>query len=208
MHSSSIHLPLNQSTTLYSIQYLRAFAALLVVFHHARIPLPWLYDPLAEYKGLAFGVDIFFVISGFVMYSAAKSENVVEFLRRRIVRIVPLYWIATITLFLLSEKRNILSIGSDKFLHIAKSLLFIPHWNLGFPSEIWPYLVPGWTLNYEMFFYFIFAVGLAFRKIEGIVSAGILLLVLIGAVYCPSGAIASTYTSPMLLEFLFGIWIA
>ena len=85
-----------------SIQYLRAFAALAVVFHHARNPHSWLYPGLAGVGLGQSGVDLFFVISGFIMYVAARKLSVNEFVGRRLVRIVPLYWVATLLFVLLT----------------------------------------------------------------------------------------------------------
>ena len=70
-----------------SVQYLRAVAALLVVLHHARSPKPWLFNPLEDFMGGTTGVDIFFVISGFIMFTAARSEQVGTFVWRRLVRV-------------------------------------------------------------------------------------------------------------------------
>jgi exopolysaccharide production protein ExoZ len=79
---------------LVSLQYLRAVAALLVVFLHATIQVNNLRAPntSAWLEVGKCGVDIFFVLSGYVMWtSTAGRSGVLEFLRRRLVRIVPLY---------------------------------------------------------------------------------------------------------------------
>jgi exopolysaccharide production protein ExoZ len=78
-----------------SIQYLRAFAVLLVIFHHARNPKPWLHNALQSYTSGEAGVDIFFLISGFIMFTAARNEHYSDFLKRRVIRIMPMYWLAT-----------------------------------------------------------------------------------------------------------------
>ena len=81
-----------------SLQYLRAVAALLVVFHHVRNPGNGLFNPISHWNFGQAGVDMFFLISGYIMYAVARQERPVRFLQRRIVRIVPLYWIATLFL--------------------------------------------------------------------------------------------------------------
>ena len=148
-----------------SIQYLRAVAALLVVFYHT------IYQ-IKEYQGLfesgiwrfgASGVDIFFVISGFIMWvtAAARPTRPLAFMRNRIVRIVPMYWIVTLGLFTLSSiLPNAIMIVDTTPGHLARSLLFIPHPDPAQPERLWPLLLTGWTLNYEMFFYSIFACAL------------------------------------------------
>jgi len=79
-----------------SIQYLRGCAALMVVFHHLGLQLR-----RVGYEGywpsfLSSGVDLFFVISGFIMWITTKRGiTTLAFFRRRVIRIVPLYWLLT-----------------------------------------------------------------------------------------------------------------
>jgi len=193
---------------LLSIQYLRAIGALMVVLHHARNPQPWLFNPLDGYPSFAWGVHIFFVISGFIMYVAARHEKPLEFLRRRVIRVIPLYWCATITLFILSKKLHVLTATGEELLHILKSLAFIPHYNLYNPERIWPYLIPGWTLNYEMLFYFLFFGALMSGRVIQTTSIVIVGLFLTGRLFEFNAPVMLTYTSPFLLEFLVGIWVA
>jgi exopolysaccharide production protein ExoZ len=185
---------------LLSIQYLRAIAALLVVFHHAHNNALWLYNPLASYGADARGVDIFFVISGFVMFTAARDESPGTFISRRLIRIVPLYWLATLAFVLLSAQVS----GST----LIRSLFFIPSYNPFYIGEIWPILIPGWTLNYEVFFYAIFALALFSRRLIMVLVAVIGSLVIVGPLYLSTNALWLTYTSPMLLEFLGGVVLA
>jgi exopolysaccharide production protein ExoZ len=189
-----------------SIQYLRALAALVVVFHHARNPIAGLYDPLQGFGFGQAGVDIFFVISGFIMYTAARDENVTDFLRRRIIRVVPLYWIAS-SLLLIKNSFN-KGLIKPALLDFMRSVFFIPHYSYYNPSQIWPYLTQGWTLNFEMFFYVIFSIGLYKKRLVPIISLIILLLVTTGLFVNSHSALYLTYTDPILLEFLAGIFIA
>ncbi|SRR6266571_871351 len=87
---------------LQSIQILRAVAALLVLAGHLWATLAWLGKPdaLPNFVAGAAGVDLFFVISGFVMVHSSEKffgqpGGSVQFLLRRLARIVPLYWVAT-----------------------------------------------------------------------------------------------------------------
>ncbi|MCA0964022.1 acyltransferase family protein [Salipiger bermudensis] len=195
---------------IYGIQYLRAFAALSVVALHAGkrveadLPAP-LYDVLSLGHG---GVDLFFVISGFIMWSISQTKETdpAGFLVRRLIRVAPPYWIATLCFVLMS-----VVIGASwvelSGPHIVKSLAFVPHFNATEPTRIWPVLVPGWTLNYEMFFYMLFAATLLVGgSARFVVLTGLLLaLVALGYAATPVDAIAITYTSPLLLEFLGGV---
>jgi exopolysaccharide production protein ExoZ len=189
---------------LLSVQYLRAAAALLVVFHHARNPAKWLDNPITWFNAGAAGVDIFFVISGFIMLTAAGDEPIWEFYRRRILRIVPLYWLATGVVLLIWFFDHHVVAKSD----ILRSLLFIPYYNRMPTPQIWPLLVPGWTLNYEMFFYLIFGFALRTRRILMTTTAIIVPLVLLGFVVHFRNAIFETYTSQLMLEFLAGVYVA
>lgn len=191
-----------------SIQYLRAIAALMVVLHHARNPMPGLFNPLEHYMGFAWGVDIFFVISGFIMYAVAIDERPNDFLIRRLIRIVPLYWGSTVALLLINEKLGIFSISPELLTHIAKSLAFIPHYSFSHDGHIYPYLVPGWTLSYEMLFYLIFFIGLLLNRVMLTLFATIVPLVFCGLLQTDDGSVLQTFTRPILLEFLLGVVIA
>jgi exopolysaccharide production protein ExoZ len=195
-----------------SIQYLRGFAALLVVFHHSILQLA----PLREAYGLIdfgqAGVDIFFVISGFVIYVSmyGRAMSPLDFLRRRVARVAPLYWLATvliIALALVAPQLFTTTVVTPQ--NVATSLLFIPAYSEAFPDRIWPLLVPGWSLNFEMFFYAVFALtllapaALRVRLIGGTIAT----LVLLGFIFAPRSAIPATYTDPHMLEFLAGVII-
>lgn len=191
-----------------SLQYLRAAAALLVVFHHVRNPGNGLFNPIAHWQFGQAGVDLFFLISGYIMYAVARSDHPIRFLRRRIIRIVPLYWIATLFLYIQ------VMIGFPGVLptpdQLLRSLLFIPQYHLQTKTEIWPFLVPGWTLQYEMYFYAMFALGLAFRRPLAITLCVGAIVVMIGqlGVGDTNNAIFVAYTSPIITEFFQGMLIA
>jgi len=156
---------------------------------------------------LLFGVDIFFLISGFVLYVAARNESPPEFLRRRVWRIVPLYWAASAALLLVSNRFNVFAVEPGELAHFAKSLLFVPHFSPSHPSEIWPYLIPGWALDYQMFFYCVFLAGLVLGRVQYTASLMLLFLVAVGALTLPTEPVAATYTSKLMLEFAIGVWI-
>ena len=190
-----------------SIQYLRGVAALLVVvFHICATVCPG--NPFLAFKAGAHGVDVFLVISGFVMYTAARSEPVATFFHRRLIRIAPLYWIATSVFVTI----NILITGAPiSRLNLIRSMLFIPFFNPSFNGKVWPLLVPGWTLSYEAFFYALFGFALYLRRPMIVVWLIIPVLVLCGLTYQPHNALWQTYTSQLLMEFAAGMligWLA
>lgn len=190
-----------------SIQYLRAVAALAVVGYHAGYKAG---DAAAFHIGNA-GVDIFFVISGFVMWNitVADERAVSTFLGRRIARIAPLYWAVTslyvaIGLFLPA----FYAWPQMDWGEIAKSLLFIPYYSQD--GMIFPVVAPGWTLNMEMYFYLLFAVALLapLRWRLGLLTAMLGTAVALRYVLPqPWPAPVEMYTRPMLLEFLAGVYV-
>lgn len=194
------------------IQYLRGLAALMVVWHHTKVQVPE-FDSYIPGELGASGVDIFFVISGFIMLITTANSAVrpAEFLIRRVIRVVPMYWLITLGMVLIWS----LAPGLFKTLIVKPegliaSLLFLPRYSDSFPGQIFPLLVPGWTLNYEMFFYFLFAVTLSFgRRSCPLVLLGILTgLVFIGTAIGPFvSPFAIVYTNPILLEFAAGVLI-
>lgn len=189
---------------LLSIQYLRAVAALMVVAYHAGVNK-------GVFVGVgAAGVDIFFVISGFIMWTVTERESSPrEFLRLRAIRIVPLYWAVTLGVAALAVLAPALVRNYDpEPQRILLSLFFVPHPDP--TGQIYPFITPGWTLNYEMFFYLVFAVALALpRQRQGLFLTLVLTALVIAGRLRPSdGPIWRTYTDPLLLEFLAGVMLA
>jgi exopolysaccharide production protein ExoZ len=135
---------------LQSIQFLRAIAALLVLLFH-----------LSDGRIVtgASGVDIFFVISGFIMGTVGVGERPRDFIVKRAARIVPLYWLITMAMCI-GALLGVFSRFSYDIESLVKSLLFIPYYDAS--GHIWPLVVPGWTLNLEALFYILFAGGLLF----------------------------------------------
>ena len=198
------------------IQYLRGIAALMVAWHHGINQIAGLEEHFPLRFGTS-GVDLFFVISGFIMVMTTAGKHVTPgfFMARRIVRVVPLYWVLTLALAAVvlaapSIFRTTLLTSAS----LAQSLLFIPHLSPSHAGMVWPILVPGWTLNYEMFFYLVFAASLAFRHRLAVLVATLTALVAAGYVLGPfTSPIARTYTDPILLEFVAGavighLWLA
>lgn len=186
-----------------SIQYLRAIAAIMVVIYHARNPQPWLFNPLETFHGLARGVDIFFVISGFIMAAIGSKEPPMTFARKRIIRVAPIYWLTSLL------AAGILLRKSDfdtQFLsHIAMSLAFVPHLNPA--NEAFPVLPPGWTLNYEMYFYAIFFACLWTKKPIRNCTISLITLTATGALIDEENIVSKTYTNHLLLDFVCGLTI-
>ena len=186
---------------LYSIQYVRGVAAVAVVLFHASQRT----GAHAFTVGAA-GVDIFFVISGFIMWVISQERPVspVAFMKDRIIRIAPIYWLASAVMVagaLAGLFPNLVLTGE----HVLASFAFIPARS---PSngQVWPVLAQGWTLNYEMAFYAVFAVSLALASgrrlfLLAAVFGG---LVLARAISGGGWFFLDFYGRPVVLEFVAG----
>ncbi|HEY6727914.1 MAG TPA: acyltransferase [Polyangiaceae bacterium] len=200
----------NSSSVVAPVQALRAVAAWLVVYHHY---VQVFYDfkhPGRVARLFAsfgnFGVDIFFVVSGFVMYYALHTRNrsAGVFFVERVVRIVPNYWFYTFLLVPLWPLHSLPTWPTGwTASSLIPSLFFIPVENPA-THTTFPLLKVGWTLNYEMFFYATLAVCLFLvrRYAFVVVSA---LLALLPVVWPKDWPGAYLLSSEMLPEFGLGI---
>jgi len=192
-----------RSVRLLSIQYTRAVAAISVVFFHAFNDAGVTHYPE---QVLQAGVDLFFAISGFIMWVTTYGSETGPraFLRRRIIRIVPLYWVFTGFAVLVALVAPQLGKRTGSLDAIA-SFFFLPAVNTA-THQTQPVIAPGWTLNHEMLFYLIFAVALLLpgkRRFVAVV-AGNVGLVIVG-LFAHSPLVVSFYTNPIVLEFVFGV---
>jgi peptidoglycan/LPS O-acetylase OafA/YrhL len=189
-----------------NIQALRGLAAFLVVFVHL--------ERLAELAGLPAratvfgnaGVDVFFVISGLIMVvttSGKRAQTPQAFLRNRATRIAPLYWAITLAVFALAlAAPQLLQSTTADPLGLAKSLAFVPYARPD--GQMHPVVFVGWTLNYEMAFYLVFAAGMLIPgRLAGLAaSIGVLAAAaLTGQILKPQDPLLAFYTAPMILEF-------
>ena len=187
-----------------SIQYLRAVAAILVVLFHITAIFP---GALPLFDAGQAGVDIFFVISGLVMWLTGRQAGAGSFMLRRILRIVPLYWAVTLFAALISFSGG-LSVGIDvPLVDLIRSLTFIAYENPGATPPVSPIVGPGWTLNLEMFFYLLFALALAWARVwlVPVMVLGLVGLALLGASLAPLGPVAGFYLQDIIVEFALGI---
>lgn len=191
-----------------TVQYLRALAAIAVVLSHLAFKSALVGADLFEGARIgAAGVDVFFVISGFVMAmihsrTAHGSGPALEFWKKRVIRIVPLYWIVTTAALVLYLVNPALVNSNSGPTSLWRSYTLIPTLQ---QSEVQFLIGPGWTLSFELFFYLIFTLMfLISRRSTGLLVATALLI----ALACGSlSGVATTYllTSPLLIEFAFGI---
>lgn len=160
------------------------------------------------------GVDIFFVVSGFIMVHASqdlfgRQGAAWSFLKRRLARIVPLYWAMT-TLFLLVGLAvpAVLNSGAPSLGQMLASYLFWPA--VSTQGVVQPVYSLGWTLNYEMLFYVLFAAGLLLPARWTLPAVGLVLALLVGAdtLHGPLPLPFGFWGQPIVLEFAAGMGIA
>ncbi len=192
--------------TLYNVQLARALGAMLVVYAHI------------GYPGIMFGhfgVDIFFIISGFIMTMiCCKSSR--HFFPRRLVRIVPLYWAITAFVYLLSiVKPSLLNSTGPNVIHFLKSIFFVPYVKEDGLTQ--PMLDVGWTLNYEMYFYAAIALSLLVvpARLATLVASTALVIVavllhiyMVASRLSPAAApVATFYSTFYIFEFVMGVLV-
>lgn len=198
------------SEKIVAVQYLRAIAALLVLASHALL-YPLSGEHLVYGRLGWFGVILFFVISGFIMVSVTDAGRFDgrKFMRRRILRVVPLYWAFTLLAgFLALMAPQLFKTTTFDGNQLALSLAFIPFYNAA-SNGLHPLYKLGWTLNYEMFFYACFALLAMFTargRVLGLTFA-YASLALVGFLLSPQSAIPQFYTSFLPLAFVLGCWI-
>jgi exopolysaccharide production protein ExoZ len=195
------------------VHLLRAVAALAVMIAHAHQSalVIGIGDYVPDFPIGAAGVDLFFVISGFVMV-VASAELFGErgappyFFLRRLARIVPLYWLLTGTFVLILFAGRHHSSTYLSASEILTSLFFIPH---SLPNgAVSPVYGLGWTLNYEMMFYVLFSAALFMRARLAVSLLSIAMLYL--AYVLPRysfGVPVSFWANPIIVEFVFGMII-
>lgn len=208
---------MNQHFT--GLQILRFAAAMLVVVMHITqaISIHITGQGAEHYWGPGTaGVDIFFVISGFVMTittgappdgAAARRQAGWIFFKRRLLRIVPLYWFYTLLKVALLLAVPALAVKSTiEPAHLAASLLFIPvtsPWGL-----VQPVLPVGWTLNFEMLFYAVFAIGIVLGAPRIRFCLLVFASLFLAGQYLPAFVPLAFFADSIIFEFILGVAIA
>lgn len=223
-----------------SIQALRAVAAMLVVFCHSEQYTSYILNVhVKNYLGQSFGnfgVDIFFVISGFIMVyishnNFGQAKSILPFLRNRFIRIFPIYWLASIIMLLcilpsglysyaLPAGDNFVVSSVNNFKYVVNSFLLVP--THGLDNKVLPPIISvAWTLVYEMFFYYIFSLLLFFNrktylKILCAIFTSLLFMnyIINTSHFMPFAKTSAfsfylaAYGKDIILEFIFGCFIA
>jgi exopolysaccharide production protein ExoZ len=199
--------------TYLGLQVLRVMAALLVLITHSGFYASERLDTSFKYWGTgAAGVDLFFVISGFVMvytsvHLIGDRKGWLVFSQRRVIRIVPMYWLATtvklVTMVLAGE---FVLHARFSLVHTVMSYLFLPTRNID--GNLVPLLGVGWTLNFEMFFYLLFAMALFLRvSVFRFVGPNLFLLAAVSFFRQNNWPSVAFSLSPIVLDFFLGMLI-
>ncbi|MCL8536455.1 acyltransferase [Chryseobacterium gallinarum] len=195
-----------------NLQILRGISALLVCCFHFSHYLNFENFPLGDmlFRRGSIGVSVFFVISGFIMayttrkkdFSINTSKEITLFYKRRLIRIVPLYFLLSFSWMVMGQSLMTYFHG-DGLQRLIHSILFLPQ------KDIFPVLYLGWSLNYEMFFYLIFGISLLFYSKRYIfIISFFILTYLTGIYFPPQSAYFQMVTSPLNLFFVVGIVFA
>lgn len=156
------------------------------------------------YRLGAIGVFLFFAVSGFIMVLTNRDRfgqprGALDFFVRRLIRIWPMYFIATMVVFAVRH-------GADPLYsveNLLKSIVFIPY--IGAEDLYRPILGKGWTLNYEMFFYCVFATCLCLPRTLGLAVTAAVLFVLGISQSGAAGGLWGFYADTVVLYFLIGV---
>lgn len=213
---------MKNNQTILNIQYLRFAAAFVVIFAHANLSMYGIPVKLTNLG--AIGVDVFFVISGFIMPyiifgGLYKKESTIKlrpgiFFLHRILRIWPAYFIVTLLFIAISiaAANGVIKNQTTDFIfyfndyrykidYIVKSLLFL--------NDIrGPILTAGWTLQFEFIFYSLISLSIFFgaRKFHHIFTTCITFIIAcnIANLYFDN-LILAQLSRPILIEFIFGM---
>lgn len=175
------------------IQGFRGIAALLVVLWHASrylSPYGTGTGAMLFQAGATMGVDLFFLISGFIMvYTTANNDGslryLLDFYIKRITRIWPV-WAIALTIYVVAKFDLSYLTNVPKLKWVLHSLAFIPTANVSgdfAPVFGFPALAVGWTLNYEMYFYVFFGACMLFGRWRWLAMVTWLFVTLVGIPY-------------------------
>lgn len=188
-----------------SIQYLRGFAALIVVlFHTNKALITHIFPNEVNYFNWGeSGVDLFFIISGFIMayITYDKNINIRDFFLKRAIRIYPIYWVyVTIALIIFLINPNLINRSSNSPTLVAPSYLLVPY------TEFTNLVLVAWTLIYEIHFYFIFAFSLLLsNKLRYIFTGLFLSFLALSSTFSYQSYYLNFITNSIILEFLMGM---
>lgn len=202
----------NDRSKLDGVQALRGIAALLVVFHHLLEELVGGLPDSDLIKSLirlgACGVDVFFVISGFIIAHSVKSlggrgrEAARVFALRRMARVLPLYWGLNVLVLILASTGFLFKSKVIDLPVVLASFFFLPGSSL--------LQGVGWTLNFEVYFYLCFAFAILVPRgvLAPVAAATVLAVNILAGALGLEGSSALFLQNRLVFEFVFGVFVA
>lgn len=208
-----------------SIHYTRGFAALLVVLFHFSFMYIGKIEPFnTAFLNGGFGVDLFFLISGFIIcYVTSKKGHVIIFFLKRFFRIYPLFLFILIISSIFLVRYNVHPLWTM----IKSGMFILQDYNKPAPEFDFNFIGPAWTLSYEIWFYFVFGMAMMVSHKHRVLVASAILLAQVfllqftftGSVSLNSSYVASLgdssysdhalkfFSTSLHLEFLLGMWL-
>jgi exopolysaccharide production protein ExoZ len=202
-----------KKTLLVNVQVLRAASVALITFVHLHNLFPGVEPQGIFYRIGYAAVDLFFLISGFIMVvtTSPQPPSALSFCLNRICRVIPLYYLATLIVFVVAQiEPSVFHTSEASLSDLVNSLLFIPFEKS--PGRIYPLYFLGWTLNYEMFFYALFGAAIWLRPQRRVLLCSLVILAAVGAgtiasVTPQDSAVLYAFSQPIMLDFVLGMMI-
>lgn len=185
------------------IQCLRLIAAFGVMLSHVGFG-----DSYFTQIAFSAGVNLFFCISAFLMMYTTENKKPKNFIAKRLIRLVPLYWLLTIMTFVAASTVNGIIDDVPTIEELMKSLFFVPYVRDGIKTAgvIRPIVGPAWTLRFDVWFLFVFALSMKINhKIRGFISCIICMVFMVLGHILPVSPVTKTLEHEFWFNFIFGI---
>lgn len=194
-----------KSPMLPCIQLIRFIAAIGVMMSHVGFG-----DSYLTGIGFSAGVNLFFCISGFLMMYTTQNNVQENFIRKRLIRLLPLYWALTVLTFVASKIIDGLASSDIGFDELIKSMLCIPYSRGGLKTDsvIRPIVGPAWTMGYDVWFLPIFALSMKLsHKWRGAISGAICIVIVIIGSIAPDNPIFHFMGRHYWINYVMGILV-
>lgn len=184
-----------------TIQWLRALAVMMVIVFHVLLKAQILGLTTLSFSQGAAGVDLFFIISGFIMVyiTNRRKFSFINFMKRRVLRIIPLYWLLSMVVGIVYFYNPSIVNSHNGETDILSSFSLLPVQGKVMLLEV------GWTLRYEFFFYFIFAISFFLFRKNAIYCLVLIVTISMASLFNLNNFYVQYFTNPIILEFSFGI---